>query len=805
MIWNYIKIAWRNLRKNKLTSIINLFGLTVGLICCFLILAFVLHEVSYDRSHSKADKIFRVERNFIDPGTDIPRLQLASVAPPLAPLLENDFREVLKATRLHSNGTTTLHYEEKRFKERKVYFADENFFHVFDVDLIRGNPDFNDPFSIMLTEEIAKKYFGDEDPINKTISIDNQFEFKVTGVYKAFPNTSHFHPNILLSFNTLKDPQIYGQEYLSTRWDKNNFYTYLLLSDNHDPKLLESQFPSFLDRHLPTRGRNYKKPSELNSLEITALTDIHLHSQKSQELEKNGNIEQVQIFSAVALFILLIASINYMNLSTALSVLRAKEIGVRKTLGAGKNMLIAQFLTESILLTYTAAILAFALSWITFPFVDIIFGLNLSLNILFRWEILLPILILPLFIGILSGIYPALFLSSFQPVKVLKGFAKYKGERLNFRQVLVVTQFSISIILIIGMLVIYQQMQYLHEKEPGYDRDQVITFSQTAAIADNYSGFRNELLSSANINEIGRSSRIPTGQLLDGLDMSIHRNNELIPVKDNFRYVQIDNHFLSTYGIKLLSGREFSSAFGSDSLAFMINQAAVRKMKLNSVEDAVGQEIEYGGRKGRIVGVTNDFHFESMHQPIKPIVFYNAPSGYRKISVKISGENVVSALAHLKKIASTFDPETPFEYSFLDDTFSQLYQSEQRQGYLFTVFVCMAIAIACLGLFGLSVFTTNRRLKEISVRKLLGANISTIVALLSKDFIKLVLLASVIAFPIAFFLMNMWLQDFAYRIEIHWWIFAVAGITALFISFITVSLQAIKAAVANPIKSLRTE
>ena len=627
---------------------------------------------------------------------------------------------------------------------------------------------------------MAKKYFGNEDPVNKIINIDNQFDFKVTGVYRTFPVNSHFHPNILLSFNTLKDPQIYGQEYLSTRWDKNNFYTYILLPNDYDPELLRAQLPSFLDRHLP--ATDYGKPSETNSLEITALTDIHLYSQKNQELEENGDITQVQIFSAVALFILLIASMNYMNLSTALSVFRAKEIGVRKTLGAGKNTLIIQFLTEAVILTYLAAILAFIASWILIPFLAHLFGLNTSLGILFRWEVLLPILLLPLIIGILSGIYPALFLSSFQPVKVLKGFTKIKEERLNFRQVLVVTQFSISIIMIIGMLVIYQQMEYVKEKEPGYDRDQVMTFSQTAAIAANYDSFRHELLSNAHIKEVGRSSRIPTGQLLDGLDMSIQRNNELIPVKDNFRYVQIDNHFLPTYGIELLAGRAFSNSFRSDSLAFMVNQAAVMKMGFNSAEDAVGREINYGGSKGRIVGVTKDFHFESMHQPIKPIVFYNAPSAYRKVSVKISGENAVSAIAHLKKTALTFDPETPFEFDFLEDTYSELYESEQQQGYLFTALACMAIAIACLGLFGPSVFSTNRRLKEIGVRKLLGADTSTIIALLSKDFIKLILLASAIAFPIAFLLMNIWLQDFAYRIEIQWWVFALAGICLLYTS-----------------------
>jgi putative ABC transport system permease protein len=808
MIRNYLKIAFRNLKKHKFISFINLFGLTVGLCCCLLILAYVLHELSYDRYHSKAENIYRVERSFINAETGVPYLELGAIAPPIGLLLENDFEEIRLLTRLLPTGTT-LRYEDKLFNEREVYYADEQFFNVFDVELLQGNPAraLHDPFSIMLSEEMAVKYFGNEDPINKVIRLDSKHHFKVTGVFKAFPGNSHVHPQILLSFNTLRDPEIYGEENLDSNWGHNNFYTYILLPEGYDPNRLEAQFPAFLDRQLSPEASGTNAASNFTSLNLIALNDIHLHSQKDSELEENGDITRIYIFSAIALFILLIACINYMNLSTARSVLRAREIGVRKVIGAGKGELVLQFLSESVLISWVAAILAFLLSWMAFPWLNQLSGLSLSIDILLRWELLLPLLLLPFAVGVLSGIYPAFFLSSFQPVKVLKGFFKTGGGALNFRQALVVAQFAISIILIISTLVVYQQLQYMQNKALGFDREHILTFRNSEAVAASYDAFRSELLSHVHVKEVGRSSRIPSGRLLDGLDAQLYRGDSLVPAQANIRFVRADDHFMATYGIKLAAGRLFSKDFGTDTSAFIINEAAAREMGFQSAEEAIGNRFVYGGRSGQLVGVVEDFHFESMHQRILPLVFFKSlPSQhYGNISVKVSGENLPDVLAQLQNTWRRFDPETPFEYNFLDERYARLYASEQRQGTIFTLFAGIAIAIACLGLFGLSAFTISQRVKEIGIRKVLGAETHTLVTLLSKDFLKLVLVAALIAFPIAWWAMHSWLQDFAYRIDVPIWVFIAAGVLAALVAFLTVSYQAVKAAMANPVKNLRTE
>ncbi|AHM62854.1 hypothetical protein D770_23045 [Flammeovirgaceae bacterium 311] len=806
MIRNYLKIAVRNLMKYKAISFINLFGLSVGITCCLLILGYILFELSYDRYHTNAHNIYRVERGWQNPETGMASLQLGSVAPAIGPLLENDFPEIEKLTRLVSTGNTLLRYEDKTFNEKQAYCADENFLEVFDVEVLRGNPAtaLDEPFTVMLSEEMAAKYFGAEDPLNKVIRMDGQFEMKVTGVFKSFPANSHVHPQILISFNTLRSPDIYGDEYLSSNWGDNSYFTYLLLPEDYDAKDLEAQFPAFLDRHIKDGG---DKPSDWTSLTLTPLTDIHLHSNKDLELEKNGDIRRVYIFSAIALFILLIACINYMNLSTARSVLRAKEIGIRKVVGAGKGELVAQFLSESVLIAWMATLLAFLFTWLGFPWLNKVSGQSLTIDELLRWEVLLPLLLLPFAVGLFSGIYPALFLSSFQPIKVLKGIVRIGGGGLSFRKVLVIVQFSLSIILIISTVVVYQQLQYMQEKALGFDKEHVVTFATNETLNNNFDAFRTELLSNPAIGEVGRSSLVPTDRLLDAAGSQIKLGDSLAPTKADIKFVTADDHFIPAYGIELVAGRNFSRDFGPDTAAFVINEAAVKVLGLKSAEDAIGKEFMYYDRKGRLVGVVRDFHFESMHHPILPIVFFKAlpPFGYGSVSVKISGQNIPAALEQLEKTWRTFAPGTPFEYTFLDDTYTRLYEAEQRQGTVFTIFACIAIAIACLGLFGLSAFTISQRVKEIGIRKVLGADTSTIVALLSRDFLKLVLLAAVIAFPLAWYAMQRWLEDFAYRINIPLWAFLVAGILAAIIAFLTISYGAIRAAMSNPVKNLRTE
>ena len=810
MFKNYFKIAFRNLMKYKFISGINLFGLTVGLTCCLLILTYIINELSFDKYHPQAKNIYRVERTFMNPQTGALSLELGTIAPPFAPLLLNDFKEIKKLTRLLPNGNTTFRYEEKMFNEQNVYFVDENLFSVFKVDVTKGNPAkaLNDPYSVMLTEEIAKKYFGNDDPMNKEVKLDNQLTCKVTGVYKAFPSNTHFHPSMMISFSTLRDSAVYGETGLRRNWGNNSFLTYIELPDNYDPKIMEAQFPAFQNRHIPQDGDGKVKPSDYSRLSLKKLTDIHLYSHTDLEAEENGDIKRVYIFSAIALFILLIACINYMNLSTARSVLRAKEIGVRKVVGARKPELIAQFLSESILLSWVATILAFGLTWLALPWLNKVSGQQLSIQTLLSWKVIIPILLIPFVVGILSGIYPALFLSSFQPIKVLKGFMKVGGSNISFRKALVIVQFSISIVLIIATAIVFEQLRYMQAKSLGFSKDHVVNLGYVSSLNDAYDAFRTELLSNSSIQSVARTSRIPSGRLLDAMGSQINNGDSLAPTKADLKYIMADEGFLPTYGLKAVAGRNFSQGF-SDSTSFLINEAGVKALGLKSPQDVIGKQFAYGMRKGQIVGVVNDFHFESLHQRILPMVFLlrtgDGAGGYGSLSIKMAGNNVAGALAHIEKVWKKFVPESPYDYTFLDSRFERLYESEQRQGSIFTLFACIAIFIACLGLLGLSAFAISQRIKEIGIRKVLGADTGNIVSLLSKDFLKLVIVAAIIAFPVAWLMMNKWLEDFAYRINIPWWIFLLAGIIAAFVAFVTISFQAIKAAHANPVKSLRTE
>jgi putative ABC transport system permease protein len=806
MFRNYLKIALRNLRKYKAISFINLFGLTVGLTSCLLILAYIINEVSYDKQHPYAGRTYRISRSFHS-NEGVVSLHLGAIAPAFAPYLKTAFPEIEKMTRLLSNGTTSFVYDEKRFYENKVFFADENFADVFKVNVLKGNPKtaLEQPFSIMITEDVAKKYFGNEDPMGKLVKLDNNMPCKVAGVYKAMPSNMHLHPDVLISFSTLKDSTIYGEERLRTSFGNNSFFTYIVLPENYDYKKLEARMPAFLDKyyHFPGEPPGFAG-SKTTHLYLWPLTDIHLRSHLDDEVEENGDIKRVYIFSIVALFILLIACINYMNLSTARSVLRAKEIGIRKAIGAERKEIILQFLSESVLLSYVAIILALFLTALLLPWLNSFSGSDLSIQLLLRWEVLLPVLLAPSVVGILSGIYPALFMSAFEPVRVLKGLFKVGGN-LSLRKALVVVQFAVSIVLIICTAVVFKQLRYMQEKSLGFEKDQVITMFNTAAFGNSFESFRQELLQHPGIKEVGRSSRIPSGRLLDAMGVAVPAGDSMKPLQLDVKYLSVDYNFIPTFGFQLVAGRNFSSAFATDSSHFVINEAAASAIGFRSPQDAINKPIQYGSRKGNIIGVIKDFHFESLHQKIPSLLMAVIPNQYGRISVKLAGGNLPASLEVVERTWKKFLPEVPYDYSFLDESFARLYESEQRQKTIFTTFAGIAIFIACLGLFGLSAFTISQRIKEIGIRKVLGAEVSSIVGLLSKDFLKLVVLAALLAFPIAWYAMHKWLNDFAYRIVIPWWIFLVAAFMACVIAFFTISFQAIKAATANPVKSLRTE
>lgn len=808
MFRNYLKIAIRNLLKHRFISFINLFGLTVGLTCCLLITLYILNELSYDRYNTNAKNVYRVTRSFNN-GEGVVSLNLSTVSPPFGYYLPTDFPEIKKMTRLYNYSPVPIKYNDKIFNEKNFFFADEYLFDVFSVNVLKGNPKtaLRDPYSLMLTEETAKKYFGNEDPMDKTIRISNQFDVKITGIYKAFPVNAHMHPEMLLSFNTLKDSAVYGERNLQRNWGNNSFFTYLLMPDNFSPEKMIAQFPAFVDRRMAGQEYVGQQASKFTKLGLQKLTDIHLYSHTDYEAEPNGDISRVYIFPAIALFILLIACINYMNLSTARSALRAREIGIRKVSGAQRKELIFQFLGESVLITWAAIVLAGALTYLALPWLNNISGQELTVTTLLKWKIIIPLLLTPFIVGILSGLYPALFMSSFQPVKTLKGLFKVGGSSISFRKVLVVAQFSISIILIITTVIVFQQLSYMQKKSLGFDKEKVITMPNTTEVNRQYDAFRTELLQNAAFKNVSRSSRIPTGRLLDNMGASTFNGDSSQPVKTDIKYVAVDQDFTSTFGIAMKTGRFFSREYGMDTASFVINESSAKALGWSN-ENALGKDFMYGGQRGHIIGVINDFHFESMHQAIVPMVLCLFPSSqnpFNNLSIKIAGGDLAPALAYMEKTWKKYFPETPVDYTFLDENFDRLYQSEQKQATLFTVFACVAIFIACLGLFGLSAFAISQRIKEIGVRKVLGANVSGIVGLLSKDFLKLVAIAALMAFPVAWYAMNNWLKDFAYRVNIQWWVFVLAGVVAALIAFVTVSFQAIKAAVSNPVKSLRTE
>lgn len=806
MIRNYLKIAWRNLTKYKFISFINLFGLTVGLTCCLLIVSYILNEVSYDKFQPYANRTYRISRSFLN-GNGVETLHLSAIAPAFGDPLKAEFPEIEKMTRVFSAGNVAFVYDDKKFNEKNVYFADENLSDVFKVDMVKGNPKkaLEAPFTIMITDEIAKKYFGNEDPIDKIVKLNTNVPCKVAGIYKPFPSNTHMHPDVLIAFNTLKDSAIYGEKNLQTSFGNNSFYTYIVLPQNYDPQKMQSRFPAFLDKYYHFQGEPAGfKGSKMTQLFLHKLTDIHLKSHLDDELEANGDINRVYIFSSIALFILLIACINYMNLSTARSVLRAKEIGIRKTVGAERKGIIIQFLSESVLVAFIAILFAVVLTIFLQPLVNKFSGQNISADFLLKWQVIIPLLIAPFAVGIMSGLYPAMFMSAFQPVKVLKGLLKVNGN-LSVRKALVVAQFAISIILIISTTVVFKQLQYMQKKSLGLDKEHVLVMNNTAAFGNMFESFRSELLQNASIKNVTRSSRIPSGRLLDNQGIALPAGDTVKPVKADVKMVVVDYSFIPTFGIDMAAGRNFSTEYPTDSSGYILNETAAAILGWKDPSKAINQELVYGGQKGRIIGVTKDFHFESLHQKIVPLIMFSNPNFLNAISVKLSGTNIPASIATVEKVWKKYLPETPFDYSFLDTRFDKLYEAEQKQESIFTSFSIIAIFIACLGLFGLSAFTISQRIKEIGIRKVLGAPVSNIVVLLSTDFLKLVIVAAVIAFPVAWFAMHKWLQDFAYRISIPWWIFLFAAIVAAIIAFVTISFQAIKAATANPVKNLRSE
>lgn len=816
---NYLKISLRNLSKDKLFSAINLFGLSIGLAACLTIFVYVRQEANYDRFHSNAERIYRVTRSFMDPEGG-PGLDLGAVAPPVGPLLKADVPGIEQSIRFLEYDNVAMQREDRVFLESDLFFAEQNLFKVFDFEVLDGDPKtaLREPFSVMLSEEMAKKYFPGGNYQNQEILLfSSKVPFKVSGVYKSLPANSHFHPRFLFSFNSLNDERMYGKERLQTNWGNNAFFTYLLLEPGIKPESISSRFDAFLDKYLTPLADSHTpkfKPHETTQLHLQALADIHLDSHTDSELEENGSRSRMWMFALIALFILSIAGINYMNLSTAKAATRAREIGVRKVSGANRGLIIRQFLGESVLLAAIATVIGLVLTNLGgLKLLSLMSGRNYTLNGIWQWQDLLLLAAFPVLIGVLAGLYPAFFLSAFRPVEVLKGNRMTKlgskggNKAANLlRKSLVVGQFAMSAGLIIATLVVFKQLRFMQNKELGYDRDYVVTLPMFTRLEEKFPAMREEFLRQPGVLNAGRSSQIPTERLLNSFGQArVGSSKE--PIGMGLQFVTVDFDFMSTLGIPLVAGRSFTREHPGDSTqAYLLNETAAINLGWKNPSDAVGQQITYNHRPGEVIGVMKDFHFESLHQGILPLIFFpDFDGGYSSISVKLKGDKLPQSLAGLESAWKKMAPDLPFSYNFLDATYNRLYAAEQSQARLFTVFALLAIFVACLGLFGLATFTTQQRVKEIGIRKVLGASVAGITALLAKDFIKLVLIAIVLASPVAWYLMQQWLRDFAYRIEIQWWMFVLAGVLAVGVAFLTISFQSIKAALANPVKSLKSE
>ncbi|MFD3001712.1 ABC transporter permease [Pontibacter toksunensis] len=809
MLKNYLKIAFRNFARNKVYSAINVGGLAIGIAACILIFLFVKDELSYDRYHSKADRIYRVTRDFLSQDGSV-SLHLARVAPPIGPLLEQDFPQIEAVARMVTFGVMLENKEaQKTFREDSMYFAEPAALEIFDINLIKGNPDkaLRDPFTLLISDKTAKKYFPGEDPIGKVLHFGTQSSLRVEGVYESFPANSHFHPEFLGSFSTLNDSSVYGAEGLKTNWGNNSFPTYLLLPSEEEAEKIQAQLPAFLDRHLTgVDEASGLKPSTYTNLYLQKLTDIHLRSKLDSELEVNGDIDSITILSFVAIIILLIACINYINLSTARSTSRAKEVGVRKVIGAARHNLIFQFLLESVLLVTVATILSLGIVEVCLPWLNNFTGKEIDSNLFTDQWLLLLIFLLPVLVGVLAGLYPALYLSHFQAASVLKGTLSSSSRNPLLRKSLVIVQFSISIILIIATGIIFQQLTYIQNKDLGFDKEQIVILPEFTTLTPQIDAFKAELTKSSAIQGVARSQLIPTEQLLNSAGAEVTKGDSVAPTSATIKFVTVDHDLIDVYDMEVVAGRNFSREIRSDdTAAYILNEAAVRMIGWRDPQQAIDQTFTYGGNKGRIVGVVNDINFESLHKEISPMVFMISGWGrYRKISIKVKGDTQ-QALAHIEETWNKFLPTYPFEYEFIDQLYGQTYEAEKKKAQIFSIFSCIAILIACLGLFGLASYTTVQRKKEIGIRKVFGAPVASIVTLISKDFMKLVLVANLLAWPIAWYAMHQWLADFAYRIDISTDIFILAAIVAFIIAMATISYQAIKAATSDPVKSLRTE
>jgi putative ABC transport system permease protein len=765
---------------------------------------FIRDELSYDRFNVKADRTYRIVfKASINGG----KISESNVMPPVAQTLKNDYPEVAEATRLHAYGWPKITYGNNTFKESEFVAVDPNFFSVFTLPFIKGDPKtaLSQPNTLVITKEQANKFFGNEEPIGKVLSFNNNTAlYKVTGVIDKIPANSHFHFDLFGSMEGLpeaKDPT----------WLASNYFTYIVLKDGYDYKKLEAKLPGMVEKYMGPQIQKVMgislsqfrtKGNELG-FALQPLTDIHLHSDTSSEFEPGGDIRYIYIFGAVAVFMLLIACINFINLSTAGASKRAKEVGIRKVMGSAKLELVKQFLLESLLLTFIALLLSIILVQLTLPVFNDLSGKNLSLG--FNISQVLILLSLGILVGLLAGAYPAFLLSSFKPIATLKGKLSTGIKSYGLRSGLVVFQFFISVCLTAGTIVVYRQMQFIQNKKLGYDKEQLVVLPNSWALGNNEKVFKEQLLKDPRVVNATISGYKPAGPSYNNNALAYPAGKENLLMK-TLEY-KVDEQYIPTLGIQMAAGRNFSTALTTDSLSMIINETAAKAFGWGS--NAVGQRIfRQNSSRGpnvtyTVIGVVRDFHFRSLHQAITPLLMVLQPES--GLIIKVKTKDIAALLASMKQQWAKFKPEEPFTYAFMDELYNKTYSAEQKTSRILNIFAALTILVACMGLFGLVTYTAEQRSREIGIRKVLGASVTQVTLMLAKEFFKLIGVACLIAFPLSWWAMHRWLQDFAYRIDIGWWIFAIAGLLTICIALFTVSFRSIKAATANPVKSLRTE
>ncbi|MCE7053120.1 ABC transporter permease [Algoriphagus sp. AGSA1] len=799
---NYLKIAFRNLRKNKLFSLLNISGLSIGMAVCILIMLFVSYERDFDGIHTK--NIYRLNEVQKWEGMVAPQNVALSMFP-MGPTLQEEFSEILNYVRVREGGELRLLRDDTPLILERNFWADSSFFRIFDFRLIEGNPAtaLAEPKSLVLTEKKAKQIFGDQSPMGKVLTVAEQDSayFTVTGIVADIPENSHLRFDGLTSFSTYVGPQH------MENWGGNWLTTYLELTPGADLSALEAKFPDYLLSHMgEERAKGYElflQPLREVHAGSTDITHDYINYQKF-----DGTY--TRIFFYIALIVLFIAGINFVNLSSAKSISRAMEIGVRKASGALKSQLYFQFISESILISTLAMMLAVIMVYLSLPYLNEFSQRKLEFPLFSDPIVLTSLIFGAVAVGILSGIYPAVYLSNFHPVKVLKGSPVSGKRKSDFRNALVVVQFSCAIFLIISTFFATRQVRFMQEKDLGFSHDQVVTLPMGGRYSPRYDVLKEKLLSNTLIENVTASGQ-RLGNNLHQSGITFHGNGPARSLTTS--RVVVDHDFLDVYQIELIAGRNFRDDEADYGKAYIINESLAQELledvgEVKPIESLIGHRFGFSGMDSaaQIVGIVRDFNFNSLHHKIETLTLFNHKQwGYDEVSVKISGNRTAEALAHIESVWSEVIPERDFDYEFLDDHFTELYRADRTVNAIVGMLTLLSILISCLGLFGLATFTTELRIKEIGIRKVLGASVGGVAAILSKDFVKLVLVALVIAVPVSWYLVDRWIQDFAYRIDIDWWVFLVAGLAAVLIALLTVSSQAIKAALMNPVDSLRNE